>query len=202
MTFPRAVERLVVIATYRAPAVSSGPRGASLIGIHREAPSVGVLGRVFLDPLDRVLDASGEVSPFVPREVFGAVCGSEMNAVAPHLNDQVTRDPSGLGRRGGALADILLADAVELAEHHWKVFPLRGKVPAIRRAHAPTPYLLRSACIESLTAYPNPLRDCKGGCGRLGHDLHDATDDTETVIQWWSGPYREPTSAGTSPSRC
>jgi hypothetical protein len=38
-------------------------------------------------------------------------------------------------------------------------------------------------------AYPNPLRDCKGGYGRLDHGLYDATDDVETVIRWWSGPY-------------
>jgi hypothetical protein len=85
--------------------------------------------------------------------------------------------------------DDLLADAVERAQHHWQVFPLHGKVPAIRRAHSRSLCLPRSAYIESLVWYPNPLRDCKGGCGRLGHGLYDATDDVETVIQWWSGPY-------------
>jgi hypothetical protein len=96
----------------------------------------------------------------------------------------------------------LLAGAVELAEHHWKVFPLCGKVPAIRRAHPRTLCLPRSACIESLVWYPNPLRDCKGGCGRLGHGLYDATHDVATVIQWWRARLRAPTSAAASPSRC
>jgi hypothetical protein len=38
------------------------------------------------------------------------------------------------------LADVddLLADAVEYAEHHWPVFPLHGKVPAIPKAHSRT----------------------------------------------------------------
>jgi Bifunctional DNA primase/polymerase, N-terminal len=85
-------------------------------------------------------------------------------------------------------AAALLADAVELAEHHWKVFPLRGKVPAIRKAHPPTLYLY-GPCVEMLVSYPNPQRDCKGECGQLGHGLYDGTDDVETVTYWWSGPY-------------
>jgi hypothetical protein len=57
----------------------------------------------------------------------------------------------------------LLADAVvELAQHHWKVFPLCGKVPAIARAHSRTLYSA-IPCAENLVMYPNPLRDCKGG---------------------------------------
>ena len=84
--------------------------------------------------------------------------------------------------------EILLGDAVELAQHHWKVFPLRGKVPAIRRAHSRT-LIFYGPCIEWAASYPNPQRDCKGECGRLGHGLYDATDDVETVINWWSGPY-------------
>ena len=76
---------------------------------------------------------------------LGADSGDTDHQNDLHHDDQVTLDPSGLGRQGGALADILLADAVELAEHHWKVFPLRGKVPAIRRAHYPTHYMLRWA---------------------------------------------------------
>ncbi len=84
--------------------------------------------------------------------------------------------------------DEMLADAVELAEHHWKVFPLRGKVPAIRKAHPPTLYSA-VPCADNLVPYPNPLRDCKGGCGRLGHGLYDATDVVEMVIGWWTGDY-------------
>jgi hypothetical protein len=68
----------------------------------------------------------------------------------------------------------LLADAIELAEHHWKVFPLRGKVPAIPRAHSRNILVPTSACIEGLVSYPNPLRDCKGECGQPGHGLYDA----------------------------
>ena len=82
----------------------------------------------------------------------------------------------------------MLADAVELAQHHWKVFPLCGKVPAIPWAHSRTLYSA-IPCADNVVTYPNPLRDCKGGCGRLGHGLYDATDDVETVIRWWSGPY-------------
>jgi Bifunctional DNA primase/polymerase, N-terminal len=95
-------------------------------------------------------------------------------------------------------APALLAGAIELAEHHWKVFPLCGKVPAIPRAHARTLYSA-IPCAENLVAYPNPLRDCKGGCGRLGHGLYDATHDVETVIEWWSGPYRGANIGGRIP---
>lgn len=102
-------------------------------------------------------------------------------------------------RQGAGLADVLLADAVEYAEQNWPIFPLSGKVPAIPQAHSRELYLPRSACIESLEWYPNPLRACKGGCGRHGHGLYDATDDVETVIRWWSGPYRGANIGGRIP---
>lgn len=74
------------------------------------------------------------------------------------------------------LADSLLADAVELAEHHWRVFPLAplNKTPRIPNPHPP-----RTA----------DRAVCKGECGQLGHGLHDATDDIDTVTNWWSGQY-------------
>lgn len=58
--------------------------------------------------------------------------------------------------------DLMLAeDAVELARHHWKVFPLRGKVPAIPKAHPPVIHVF-GPCAEWVQPYPNPRRDCKG----------------------------------------
>jgi hypothetical protein len=57
------------------------------------------------------------------------------------------------------------AVAVEYARHHWPVFPLAGKVPAIA-----------------------------GGRGVL-----DATTDTDTVIDWWSGRYRGANIGGRVP---
>jgi hypothetical protein len=65
--------------------------------------------------------------------------------------------------------------AVELAVAHWKVFPLRGKTPAVRNPHPEG----------------SPERkQCKGECGRLGHGVFDATDDVDTVITLWSGRFR------------
>ena len=88
------------------------------------------------------------------------------------------------------LDEVLLAAAVEYAEHHLKVFPLYGKVPAIPRAH-PRYFLMPTGpCIEGLVRVPNPEYGCKGGCGQFGHGHYDATDDADIVRQWWSDPYR------------
>jgi hypothetical protein len=86
-------------------------------------------------------------------------------------------------------SDVLLAAAVELAQHHWKIIPTWGKVPAIPRAHSPMVTSFNGPCVEFMSREPNPQRNCKGECGRLGHGLYDATDNVETVIRWWSGPY-------------
>ena len=71
-------------------------------------------------------------------------------------------------------ADVLATAAVEYAEHHWPVFPLRGKVPAIPNPHP--------------QGSPERL-SCKGECGQYGHGLFDATTDAAVVITWWSGRY-------------
>lgn len=65
--------------------------------------------------------------------------------------------------------------AVELATRHWKVFPLRGKAPAVRNPHP--------------EGSPE-RRHCRGECGQLGHGIYDATDDVDTIIDWWSGRFR------------
>jgi hypothetical protein len=50
------------------------------------------------------------------------------------------------------------------------VLPVRGKLPAIPAAHQPG----------------DPLyQQCKGGCGDLGHGVHDATTDPDQVRQLW-----------------
>lgn len=56
------------------------------------------------------------------------------------------------GRRCAAL----LASAVEYAQHHWDVFPLEGKVPAIPRVHPRFPVVATCACREGLVERPNP----------------------------------------------
>ncbi|WP_082279554.1 bifunctional DNA primase/polymerase [Mycobacterium colombiense] len=84
----------------------------------------------------------------------------------------------------------LLAEAVELAEHGWQIFPLSGKVPAIPGAHFRFISIQFGPCIEGIEYHPNPRWGCKGECGRLGHGLYDATDDVHTVTEWWSGAYR------------
>lgn len=90
-------------------------------------------------------------------------------------------------RQGRELAEILLHEAVEYAEHHWPIIPLRGKVPAIPSAH---PAFKNIGCCTPLPP-PDPMRGkCKGGCGKLGHGVYDATDDVVTVRTLWSGPYR------------
>jgi Bifunctional DNA primase/polymerase, N-terminal len=50
------------------------------------------------------------------------------------------------------------------------VLPLRGKLPRIPAAHRPG----------------DPLyQQCRGGCGRQGHGVHDASTDLEQVGDWW-----------------
>ena len=71
-------------------------------------------------------------------------------------------------------ADDIGTHAVEYALSNWKVFPLRGKVPAIPNPHP-------KGSIERQT--------CKGQCGKQGHGVLDATTDLPTVIAWWSGKY-------------
>jgi hypothetical protein len=50
------------------------------------------------------------------------------------------------------------------------VLPLRGKLPIIPAAHAPG---------DSL------YQQCRGGCGRLGHGVHDATTNPDQLLAWW-----------------
>jgi hypothetical protein len=69
----------------------------------------------------------------------------------------------------------LRAHAVEYAVRHYKVFPLRGKAPAVRNPHPEGSW---------------ERKHCKGECGWLGHGVYDATDDVETVIGWWSDRFR------------
>ncbi len=64
----------------------------------------------------------------------------------------------------------LLEHALAYAAAGWSVFPLRGKVPAIPSAHRPD----------------DPLYGkCKGGCGRDGHGVLDATTDPEWIRSRW-----------------
>jgi Bifunctional DNA primase/polymerase, N-terminal len=70
--------------------------------------------------------------------------------------------------------DLMLAAALEYVQHHWEVFPLRGKVPAI-----PKPHLKDSP----------EYRTCKGECGQPGHGVLDATTDIDQITQWWTGDY-------------
>jgi hypothetical protein len=65
--------------------------------------------------------------------------------------------------------------AVELAIRRWKLIPLRGKYPRIKNPHPKGSW---------------EHKNCKAECGQLGHGVNDATYDVDTVIGWWSGPYR------------
>jgi hypothetical protein len=70
--------------------------------------------------------------------------------------------------------DTIGAEALAYASNHWPVFPLNGKVPAIRNPHPKG----------------SPEREtCKGECGLQGHGLFDATTDVDTVTAWWTGRY-------------
>ncbi len=74
---------------------------------------------------------------------------------------QATSCPSPEELRGAAL---------EYAARGVPVLPLRGKLPRIPAAHRPG----------------DPLHgQCKGGCGRQGHGVHDASTDLEQVGDWW-----------------
>lgn len=60
--------------------------------------------------------------------------------------------------------------ALEYAGRGVPVLPLHGKLPRILAAHPPG----------------DPLQgQCKGGCGRQGHGVHDASTDLEQVGDWW-----------------
>lgn len=69
-------------------------------------------------------------------------------------------------------ATALANAAMQYAEWGFKVFPLarNAKEPAIPRAHR----------------RDDPLRRCKGECGKPGHGFHDATNDVERICRWWS----------------
>jgi hypothetical protein len=74
--------------------------------------------------------------------------------------------------------------AAAYAEHHWKIIPLRGKLPAI-----PNPHDKGSAEYQT----------CKGECGMQGHGVLDATSDLDTVTAWWSGKYKGANIGGRVP---
>ncbi len=63
------------------------------------------------------------------------------------------------------------AHALEYAATGWEIFPLNGKTPLIRNPHP-------KGSIERDT--------CKGECGLDGHGVLDATDDTATIVLWWT----------------
>lgn len=108
----------------------------------------------------------------------------------PHHKDPVTLDPSGIPSPGSDLncealvirelgATVLDATdigtyAIEYALHGWPVFPLRGKVPAIRSAHP--------------VGSPE-YGKCRGECGQFGHGLYDASTDLAVIATWWGGRY-------------
>lgn len=76
-------------------------------------------------------------------------------------------DEQRLARLGRLAA--LAEGALWYAKNGIAVFPLKpgGKQPLLRRAHeAGDP--------------------CKGGCGQLGHGLHDATTNLAQVRAWWT----------------
>lgn len=67
----------------------------------------------------------------------------------------------------------LLDAAVKYASWGWPVFPLAPgtKRPALPNAHPEG----------------DPLRGvCKGGCGRVGHGVHDATTDVDRLRRYWT----------------
>jgi hypothetical protein len=81
----------------------------------------------------------------------------------------------------------MLAAAAEWARHHWPVFPTWGKVPAIRGAHRPR-VTFWGPCVETQGVIRDALHGtCRGGCGKLGHGVWDATTDLEVVAEMWSG---------------
>lgn len=67
----------------------------------------------------------------------------------------------------------LLEAAMKYAEWGWPVFPLAPgtKRPALPNAHPEG----------------DPLRGvCKGGCGKVGHGVHDATTDVDRLKRRWT----------------
>ena len=102
--------------------------------------------------------------------------------------------PEGMPQRGGYHNELMLRAAVEHARHHWKVFPLSGKVPMIPGAHRKGAALGGfGCCVQPWDSWPDPYygKRCRGECGQLGHGVYDATDDVEVVTSWWTHRYRD-----------
>lgn len=70
----------------------------------------------------------------------------------------------------------LYAAALGYAGRGYSVFPVApgGKLPLIASAHP----------------QGDPLRGCRGECGRDGHGLYDATTDPERIAAWWAATPR------------
>lgn len=68
--------------------------------------------------------------------------------------------------------DTMLEAALDWAKRGWPVFPLRPgtKIPLFGKAHPDDPVLQKT---------------CQGACGEVGHGVHDATLDPDTIRQWW-----------------
>lgn len=62
--------------------------------------------------------------------------------------------------------------ALGYAGRRWPVFPVTpgGKLPLIHTAHP----------------VGDPLRGCRGDCGRDGHGLYDASTDLDRIASWWA----------------
>jgi hypothetical protein len=84
------------------------------------------------------------------------------------------RGPASPNTTDSPEASTLLAQALDYAAHGMAVFPGRGKIPAI-----PNPHPIGS----------RERQECRGGCGRHGHGVLDATTDTATITAWWGGRY-------------
>lgn len=78
----------------------------------------------------------------------------------------IVANPAGVSREA-----LMLAHAITRAVHGWPVFPLRGKVPAIRSPHP-------DGSIERL--------ECRGECDLAGHGVLDATTDIDRICRWWN----------------
>ena len=98
--------------------------------------------------------------------------------------------------RSGEMLDAALV----WAAYNWPVFPTWGKVPAIPGAHRNR--VTYGPCIEMRFVTKDPLRGkCRGGCGRLGHGVWDASCDPAVIEQMWLGPRARCAVSGRIPDK-
>ena len=106
----------------------------------------------------------------MPAMVDDTMTGGRNGCAAGNVS---TRKYTPKRHKTQAAHNTMKAWALRYVMNGWRVFPLvpDGKAPRIENAHPEG----------------DPLRGvCTGECGKPGHGVYDATDDPETIAEWWN----------------